>query len=76
MAGPADREPLWKLDEVAKLTKQSRRTVERHVAKGLLRVVHPGGYGRPRVTSSDLEAYMNGPDGGGEPSGPLITVVV
>lgn len=48
---------LLTLDEVADRLRVSRRTVERLVSKGWLRVVRPSP-GRTCVEGRELEAYM------------------
>lgn len=48
---------LLTLDEVAEALRLSRRSVERLVAAGRLRVVHPTA-GRTCVTRRELEAYV------------------
>lgn len=48
---------LLTLDEVAGRLRVSRRTVERLVAKGWLRVVHPSP-GRTCIEEREVEAYQ------------------
>lgn len=46
-----------RLDEVAERLDVSRRTVERLIAAGRIRVIHPSP-GRVRVERRELDAYM------------------
>lgn len=50
----------YTLDQVAEILHVSRRTVERLVASGQLRVKHVGR--RPIVTDRELEAYIAAAD--------------
>jgi excisionase family DNA binding protein len=49
--------PLLTLEDAADALRLSRRTVERLVAAGRLRVVHPSP-GRTCITRRELEAYI------------------
>jgi excisionase family DNA binding protein len=53
----ADVGPLWTIDEVAGRLRLSRRTVERLIKDGRIRIVRPSP-GRVAITDRELRAYL------------------
>lgn len=52
-------EPRYKISHVARLAEQSRSTIERRIAKGVIRVVRLAD-GSIRITESEVVRYLNG----------------
>jgi excisionase family DNA binding protein len=71
MNGSTHEDPLdlLSLDEVAALTKRTRRTVEREVARGVLHSVLLGG--RRLIPRAELERYIAEAPGYDEPPTPI-----
>lgn len=51
---------LLTIAHLAELAGQSRRTIERRIAEGVLPVVHPGGGRDVRIRPSDAARYLDG----------------
>jgi excisionase family DNA binding protein len=63
-------EPLLTVDEVARLCNVGPKTVQRWIARGLLRALRSPGMREYRVTRRDYEAFASGSTPSGEPRSP------
>lgn len=52
-------EPRYKISHVARLASQSRTTIERRIAEGVIRIVHLAD-GSIRIPESEVVRYLNG----------------
>lgn len=53
-----DHEKLYRLSALADAADLNLRTIQKHVAKGLVKVVRVGPYGVPRVKESEFQRYL------------------